>query len=553
MPRRTGSKRVEAEVNDSRPGRLLFVGRDPGETEIATGQPFVGDAGEVLDRTLALAGLRRQDVNITNRVPWRPDNNVFGNHDPSHVQQGLIELNELIDRLKPSLIVTMGNEAAYSLVKGWPGDSIYKAKGILDRRGFFWPDYRGSPVMTTIHPALVTYKTMPNKMLLDIDMLRIREYNLGNLPRVDVPLPKIASKKSDMDEVWENDKVAFDIETTWGGSRLLCVGFYGENMKRPLVVLGKNYHWCLKWIRSQQAKITHNGQFDRYFLRYKVDKFFQSEIPLQYDTSVLHWALYPELAGKEETGGEGKKELKQEMTRKSLLFLASMHMNVPWWKDYTKDTLRMAELCGQDVFVTRHLHDIMEVDAVDEGVIGQYQDAMRRIPTLNKMQSRGLRVDQLLWKKRVKKLKARQETLEKQVHDAAMKYILANKVERFAVVKQCKCCGGGKVAREQCWRCAGFEKKPGRAELAEKYDWIDPVGMRKMKKAELEASLLESCESCQGLGSTTTYEFNPMSPKQLGDLLYTELKVPMSTLVRPKDGIKADEETIKRVLEWSEQ
>ena len=493
---------VAGERVRAKPGRVLFVldgWVDP----------------EVLAEALTCAGLRVQDVDC---ITYKE--NPGSNPRP--------------------LIVAMGAKSANVLVWPWPGEN-----DAMVRRGYFWPQRNGSPVMTTFLPTDSTFRTMPNKMLMQIDMARVREFLLGKLPYVDVPKARIARHPNDALLLFKQECVAFDIETTWGGTGLLCVGFYGNEMEYPLVFLRQNFDWCIPFLESDVPKVAHNGQFDTYFLKYKMPERQRVDIHLDHDTSVLHWAQYLELAGKQETGGEGAKTLKSGMTRKSLIFLASQHLNVRWWKYYTKDIQRMAELCGQDVFVTRKLLDIMMKDAEDEGVIPQYHDAMSRIPVLNTMQSRGLRVNNILRKNRVKALKKRQEQLQKESHAAAIAYIKANEVERFAVVKQCKCCGGGVKVREQCWRCAGFEKKPTKKMYLEYYPAVDP----KLAKAQFD-EILEPCNVCAGLGSITTYEFNPMSPKQMGDLLYNELEVPRSTLVKPAE-IKADEDTIKRVLEWS--
>jgi uracil-DNA glycosylase family 4 len=540
-------RKVPAEINNPNPGAMLLVGRDPGFNETQMGQPFVGQAGEVLDRTLAIAGLRRKDINIINRVPWRPPNNDFSQHPYWAVADGLVELNQTIRELRPGLILAMGNEANYDLVQGWPGETIYGAKGIQDRRGYFWEDPTlPCPVLSTIHPALVLYQTMPNKMLLEIDMLRSREYLLGNLPITHFPDSYIARHPKDLLPLVHNDLVAYDIEVTWGGSRLLCIAFYGENMDRPIVVMERDYDWCVPFLESDTPKVAHNGQFDLYFLQYRMNTDVRGYV---HDTSTLHWAMYPELAGKPETGGE----VRGGMTRKSLSFLASQHLNVPWWKEYTNDPVRMAELCGRDVYVTRELMDIMLPEAEEMQCLDQYRTSMSLTPILVDVQATGIKIDEELRKKRMKELSKRQSILESSSRSSALSWIESAGLESFKWTKQCPCCGGGKIARDMCWRCAGFKKKPGKKELEERLrikDLTDENG-KKVLKADLERLVLTTCQECSGTGILTGHDFNPMSPKQMVDLLYGELRVPKFTYFG--DTPNASEETMKRILEWASE
>lgn len=538
------ARKVLPEINNPKPGSLLLVGRDPGRNEDMVGKPFVGQAGEVLDRTLALAGLRRVDVNLTNRVPWKPEGNDFSRHDPKHVMQGLEELRTLIQELQPGLIITLGNEASYDLVEGWPGKDIFGASGALDRRGYFW-ERRDlpCPVLSTIHPALVLYHTMPNKMLLEIDMLRARQYLMGDLPITYFPPSRICTHPAQIAELMVQDLVAFDIEVTWGGSKLLCVGFYGEQMESPLIVLGQDIEWAIPFLMSDVPKIAHNGQFDTYFLQHKMGIEVKN---YAHDTSVLHWAMYPELAGKGETGGE----VKGGLTRKSLSFLASQHLNVPWWKEYTDDLARMAELNGRDVWVTRKLFDVMIPDAKEFGCLDQYRTSMDMIPVLNQMQARGLRVDRVLRRTRFKALQSRQIGLEESSKSSALRFIEQSGLSGYLWEKQCSCCNGGTKTRARCWRCAGFQTKPSKKDLLKKAEELG-IGNPPPLKEQMEEALLGSCEVCGGRGKISGYDFNPMSPKQMTELLFEHLRVPK--YLAGRDGPNASEDTMKRILEWASE
>jgi uracil-DNA glycosylase len=120
---------------------VLLVGEGPGQREDATGRPFVGAAGQLLEEMLATIGWRRQDVFITNVVKCRPP----GNRDPEPDEIGACApyLDRQERALDPVLIVTLGR---YSLQRYLPGARISEAHGRLRRSG-------GRFVLPMYHPA----------------------------------------------------------------------------------------------------------------------------------------------------------------------------------------------------------------------------------------------------------------------------------------------------------------------------------------------------------------------------------------------------------------
>jgi DNA polymerase len=89
--------------------RVVIVGEAPGATEDRTGRPFVGNAGRLLDELLGEAGLRREDVFITNVLKARPP----GNRDPraAEVAHHRPWLEAQLDVIQPELIVPLGRHA----------------------------------------------------------------------------------------------------------------------------------------------------------------------------------------------------------------------------------------------------------------------------------------------------------------------------------------------------------------------------------------------------------------------------------------------------------
>jgi len=125
---------------------LCFVGEGPGADEDAQGEPFVGKAGQLLDKMIAGMGLDRdRDVYVANIVKCRPPGNRTP--DPREMASCMPYLTEQLELIRPKAIVALGSTALRGLLG--PGDGITKARGT-------WKLYRGTiPVMPTFHPAYV--------------------------------------------------------------------------------------------------------------------------------------------------------------------------------------------------------------------------------------------------------------------------------------------------------------------------------------------------------------------------------------------------------------
>lgn len=136
-------QRRQAVFGDGDPrGRLLFVGEGPGAEEDRQGLPFVGPAGELLDRIIGAIGLRRQQVYIANIVKCRPPGNRDPQADEVAACRGYLEAQ--IDAIRPVVLVALGRIAAQALL----GNDLPIGK----MRGR-WYEVRGVPTMVTYHPA----------------------------------------------------------------------------------------------------------------------------------------------------------------------------------------------------------------------------------------------------------------------------------------------------------------------------------------------------------------------------------------------------------------
>ena len=126
--------------------RLMIIGEAPGRDEDLAGKPFVGRAGQLLDRMLAAIGLTEADVHITNIVYWRPPGNRTPT--PEEAQSCRPFLERQIELVAPDVILTLGGPAAKAMLD--------TPEGILRLRGR-WREVtiggRTIRLMPTLHPA----------------------------------------------------------------------------------------------------------------------------------------------------------------------------------------------------------------------------------------------------------------------------------------------------------------------------------------------------------------------------------------------------------------
>lgn len=127
--------------------RVLILGEAPGAEEDREGRPFVGRAGQLLDRMFAAIGLSRSSPDaqsalyITNVMPWRPP----GNRDPepAEIAMMLPFVERHIALVDPQVIVVVGNTPLFAMTG---------TKGILRARGN-WSEAHGRPLLPMTHPA----------------------------------------------------------------------------------------------------------------------------------------------------------------------------------------------------------------------------------------------------------------------------------------------------------------------------------------------------------------------------------------------------------------
>ena len=175
-----GSERTNSVPGEGNPdARIMFVGEAPGADEDAQGRPFVGRAGQLLDKIIAACGLKRSDVFIGNILKCRPP----GNRDPraDEIISCLPYLQRQIEIIEPEILVALGAHAARTLLNS--------TKSIGQLRGQFHEYYTGIgrpavKLMATYHTAYLLRNYSPdNRRKVWEDMKKV-------LAELDLPIPQ---------------------------------------------------------------------------------------------------------------------------------------------------------------------------------------------------------------------------------------------------------------------------------------------------------------------------------------------------------------------------
>ncbi len=122
--------------------RLVFVGEGPGADEDQKGEPFVGDAGKMLNRIISAMGLQREEVYICNAVKCRPPQNR--NPEKDEIAACSPFLLRQLHSIKPEVIVALGTFAA---------QTVLGSKEPISRLRGKFHDFHGVPLMPTYHPS----------------------------------------------------------------------------------------------------------------------------------------------------------------------------------------------------------------------------------------------------------------------------------------------------------------------------------------------------------------------------------------------------------------
>jgi uracil-DNA glycosylase family 4 len=181
-----GSTRTNSVYGEGDPcAALMVVGEGPGETEDKLGRPFVGRAGELLDKMLAAIDLAREDVFICNTVKCRPtldDGRRLRNRapEPEEMKNCRPYLDLQIEIIGPRVILALGAPAA----KSFMGEKF----SITRQRGQWFEGPNAIPTIATFHPAYILRQTGGEltgmKRLVFADLKAVKS-------KLDEPLPEL--------------------------------------------------------------------------------------------------------------------------------------------------------------------------------------------------------------------------------------------------------------------------------------------------------------------------------------------------------------------------
>ena len=399
--------------------QLLFIGEAPGAEEDRQVRPFVGSAGQLLDRCNRSAGILRKDVLVTNVFSQRPPANkveYFYKDSKRTIltwegEDHLVDLSQWLRGLRegeeyPNLLIALGETAMFHLTG---------KKGITKHRGSVYPCtlVEGFKVYCSFHPSYVNRlinepmerlqgekkKQQQNAhALFSIDLDRVREE--GKFPEIRYPERtfEINLHLSDILEKleWLNllPSVAVDIETLPGesGPIVWCIGFsptpdYAFTIP---IIKQQAFHWRI----DDEARIWR--AISRLFLNPKTIKIFQGGAydlsilgryyglrcaPNTYhDTMLLHHSAYPYIP-------------------KGLHVLTSIYTREPYYKDEGRVSWGKRtddgefRYNGKDCCVTREIYPVVARHARDGGFYEGYLRTIGVMPSLLGMMIRGVRID----------------------------------------------------------------------------------------------------------------------------------------------------------------
>lgn len=284
--------------------RVMIIGEAPGREEDKAGMPFVGRSGRMLDDMLEEAGLRREDVYVTNAVHCRPPENRTPKK--REIKECYSWLRKEIEDVQPKFIMTLGATAL---------EALLGVKGIRSLRGFP-QEVAGSKlgvdesvvyVMPAYHPSYVM-RDPKHEPVLRRDIAKFAEMVKRGSPRTgDGVQYRIVDKhnlEEALEDIEDSDVIAHDTETS--GLNPFVPGAWVTSWG----IATEKYQWCFplnhtegplykkfnaqKRLVKRVAKalkgkfiIAHNGKFDSLWLR----SVFGVEIHTDFDTMLAHYNL----------------------------------------------------------------------------------------------------------------------------------------------------------------------------------------------------------------------------------------------------------------------
>lgn len=367
---------------------IVLIGEAPGENEVRELLPFVGKSGELLERLLRDAGLRREDCYITNVVKYRPPKNEFKFFRKKEnrwlLEESLEELKEEVRALEPNIVIAFGNEAIAAAI----GD-----RRISARRGFVgWSGNFNCKVIATYHPAAI----LRSINLYPISLFDIRKAKeesghreiIRKTKRENYVVRDISKFRELLTIMLSCDRVSYDIETVSEGIDAIAFGYfkndtyYGASI--PLMTDHGSY-----WGESEEreiwagignvlsdlriAKIAQNAFYDTWHI---MRDFGIMVTPISHDTMVAASMINPEF-------------------KKDLWFLGSMYTDAPFWEDKSEGLNEERWFYNAaDASITLEIADKQRKELDEYKLTGFFHRIpMSVLPCMVRASLRGVRVD----------------------------------------------------------------------------------------------------------------------------------------------------------------
>ena len=161
----TASQLVFSDGNPN--AKIMIIGEAPGRDEDRMGIPFVGQTGRLLDKMLKSIGIDRQQIYITNFIPWRPP----GNRTPTQEEISLLMpfVQKHIQLISPEIIVALGGVSAKALLD--TQISILKLRGKFENKDFGLKS--PTSIFSTLHPSYL-FRAPAQKKLAFADLVTLK-------------------------------------------------------------------------------------------------------------------------------------------------------------------------------------------------------------------------------------------------------------------------------------------------------------------------------------------------------------------------------------------
>ena len=397
------------------PYRIAFIGEAPGFDEVNAQQPFMGQAGRMLEGSMQAVSIARRACYMGNVMQFRPQNNNISrvSWNSSEIQGGLSILADAMREFRPHIIVLLGNtplKAALDPVTSHPLVQARFKHGIANYRGsVFMCDKPESPFfgykcMATYHPAKVLrqYDLLP---LFQFDLRRARQEGdapelVRDPPRIDINLSPFAVIDK-LQSIKSGTLMSIDIE---GGIVAQTISTRTDPITKEKIRYRKpscipclaistdpNYAFVISFGRySNYEERLVMEALSRTFFDHTIPKLFQNG---SYDVFVLYWVfgflVRNHCCDTMLSGWEHYPEFP-----KALGFQASLWTKEPYWKfeRKTDDQDTFLRYCGKDAAITLAIH-LAQIEAFTPAQRKYYEFNCAILPILTYAQMRGIRWD----------------------------------------------------------------------------------------------------------------------------------------------------------------